>query len=230
MPSARAATTGCGITCPRADGPVSATPCQGSVRVAAVSAGDGAAVGRSITRGYPDGVSRLRGTHGHGVPALTRVRPEAVDAGSARRAAFASPDRGECGQEPWVQPSPNAPRRRSVAAVRGRRLRRCPVSVGSPFAKRAAIASPEGATVASSRGCGRGPKDRDKPTVRRPSRSSPTGGEYACEPIKTVQGAGLRRNFFLFTARRLPCGCFQTIAFPEGDSEPCAFRPRHDTS
>ena len=42
------------------------------------------------------------------------------------------------------------------------------------------FASPEGATVASSRGCRSGPKDRAKPTVWRKSSSSPTGGEYAC--------------------------------------------------
>ena len=53
-----------------------------------------------------------------------------------------------------------------------------------PGACRVGIASPEGATVTNSRGCRRGPQDRGKPTVRRQSRSSPTGGECACARIE----------------------------------------------
>ena len=65
---------------------------------------------------------------------------------------------------------------------------------------RAAFTPPEGATVVSSRGCRRGPQDRGKPTVGCQTRSSPTGGEYACARIEGTAFARPRGH-----VRRVRC-------------------------
>ena len=81
--------------------------------------------------------------------------------------------------------------------------------------------------MVSSRGCRRGPQDRGKPTVRSPSGSSPTGGEYACVRIQKtdfLRPHGLARGVRRRVAREGSGAAASAIC-----ATPCQGSVRHST-